>query len=412
LYDKDKFDGDETVVINKKSIDAIGKGKNSKVIRENLGHNEISSIHPEGPYWVVTFRGPKGTTEKTFKSEEEARKFQNSLDDDQQKINWTKVVQALSEFGSKDEIKQYLTSLYQSGDTFETVEDYVEDFKNYVADKGLDEHGQYADRVSDVNADSHPLNEKEITIYEKYAQKMGKTIEEVKAMVAQKKKASITQEEVASLDEIYSPNERLEARFYDDGTIGLTIHRQGGRMDGKSPFIQTAAVEPENFTYNFIKQTLSQIGQDIDNNEIDQFLNKVKEKINTPKEDTLNEDIDLGHQDNEPHMVKADLYLIAKQASELYKTIDSVDNMGEIDFPHWWQAKITLAKNYLTGAKDYLDGALSVGNEDGEMEEGTTYAGKDAIDDAQKDPKFGTLSGAGKVDTLNKLKQGNAVTIG
>ena len=368
LYDKDKFDGDETVVINKKSIDAIGKGKNAKIIREGIFEGGFVS------------RG--------------------------------EVLKALSDVGSASEIHQYLTSLEKAGDKFETVEDYVEDFKNYVADKGLDEHGQYADRVADVNADSHPLNEKEITIYEKYAQKMGKTIEEVKAMVAQKKKASIVKEEVASLDEIYSPNERLEAKFYDDGTIGLTIHRQGGRMDGKSPFIQTAAVEPENFTYNFIKQTLSQIGQDVDNNEIDQFLNKVKEKINTPKEDALNEDIDLGHQDNEPHMVKADLYQIAKQASELYKTIDSIDNMGEIDFPHWWQAKITLAKNYLEGAKDYLEGALSVGNEDGEMEEGTTYAGKDAVDDAQKDPKFGSLSGAGKTDAINKLKQGNAVTIG
>ncbi len=83
----------------------------------------------------------------------------------------------------------------------------------------------------------------------------------------------------------------------------------------------------------------------------------------------ISEDIDLGHQDNEPHMIKAELYLIAKQATELYKTIDAIDNMGEIDFPHWWQAKIVLAKNYLTGAKDYLDGALSVGNEDGEIEE-------------------------------------------
>jgi hypothetical protein len=48
----------------------------------NLGHNEISSIHPEGAYWVVTYRGPKGTTEKTFTSEEEAKKFQNGLDED------------------------------------------------------------------------------------------------------------------------------------------------------------------------------------------------------------------------------------------------------------------------------------------------------------------------------------------
>jgi hypothetical protein len=46
------------------------------------------------------------------------------------------------------------------------------------------------------------------------------------------------------------------------------------------------------------------------------------------------------------------------------------------------------------------------------LAEGNTYAGKDAVDDAQKDPKFGTLSGTGKVDAVNKLKQGGAVTIG
>jgi hypothetical protein len=152
----------------------------------NLGHNEISSIHPEGAYWVVTYRGPKGTTEKSFKSEEEARKFQDGLDEgyeDNQMTNWSKVVQALSQFGSKDEIKQYLTSLHQSGDTFETVEDYVEDFRNYVADKSLEEHGEYFDKVSDVNISQSPLEEKRLRIYEKYAQKMNKTIDEVKCMV-------------------------------------------------------------------------------------------------------------------------------------------------------------------------------------------------------------------------------------
>jgi hypothetical protein len=415
LYDKDKFDGDETVVINKKSIDAIGKGKNAKIIRENLGHNEISSIHQEGGSWIVTYKTMDGTKDKSFNSEEEARKFYDGLDEDIFNPGFVSrgaILKALSDVGSASEIRQYLTSLEKAGDKFETIEDYVEDFKNYVADKGLDEHGEYYDRVADVNASSSPLEEKEMSIYEKYAQKMGKTIEEVKEMVAQKKKASIVKEEVTSIDEIYSPNERLEAKFYDDGSIGLTVHSPGGKADGQSPYIQTAAVDPENFNYTFIKQTLSQIGQDVDNNEIDQFLNKVKEKINTPKEDALNEDIDLGHQDNEPHMIKSELYVMAKKAAELYKMIDSIDNMGEIDFPHWWQSKIILAKNYLTGAKDYLDGALSVGNEDGEMEEGTTYAGKDAVDDAQKDPKFGSLSGAGKTDAINKLKQGNAVTIG
>jgi hypothetical protein len=46
------------------------------------------------------------------------------------------------------------------------------------------------------------------------------------------------------------------------------------------------------------------------------------------------------------------------------------------------------------------------------LEEGNTYAGKDAVDDMQKDPKFGSLSSVGKNDSINKLKQGGSVTIG
>jgi len=38
------------------------------------------------------------------------------------------------------EIKQYVKSLKKAGDSFDDVDDYVEDFKNYVADKSLQEH--------------------------------------------------------------------------------------------------------------------------------------------------------------------------------------------------------------------------------------------------------------------------------
>ena len=71
--------------------------------------------------------------------------------------------------------------------------------------------------------------------------------------------------------------------------------------------------------------------------------------------DTLNEDMDLGHEDDEPHMLKADLYRIGKYAMELYKMIDQFEGKGEVDFPHWWQAKIIQAKSYLVNAKHYLD---------------------------------------------------------
>jgi hypothetical protein len=69
-----------------------------------------------------------------------------------------------------------------------------------------------------------------------------------------------------------------------------------------------------------------------------------------------NEDIDLGHQDDEPHMLKADVYRIAKYAIELYKMLDKYDKMEkEVDFPDWWQEKIHLTKDYLIKAKHYLD---------------------------------------------------------
>ena len=38
------------------------------------------------------------------------------------------------------EIKQFMTSVKKAGDEFDDVDDYVEDFKNYVADKALQEH--------------------------------------------------------------------------------------------------------------------------------------------------------------------------------------------------------------------------------------------------------------------------------
>ena len=69
-----------------------------------------------------------------------------------------------------------------------------------------------------------------------------------------------------------------------------------------------------------------------------------------------NEDIDVGHQDDEPYMLKADVYRIAKYAIELYKMLDKYDKMEkEVDFPDWWQEKIHLTKDYLIKAKHYLD---------------------------------------------------------
>ncbi len=69
----------------------------------------------------------------------------------------------------------------------------------------------------------------------------------------------------------------------------------------------------------------------------------------------LEEDLDLGHQDDEPHMLKSDLYSIGTYALELYKIVNQFEGEQEVDFPHWWQAKIVKAKELLDSAKHYLE---------------------------------------------------------
>jgi hypothetical protein len=69
----------------------------------------------------------------------------------------------------------------------------------------------------------------------------------------------------------------------------------------------------------------------------------------------VKEDMDLGHEDNEPHMLKGDLYRIGKYAMELYQMVDQFEGQGEVDFPAWWQAMITDAASKMVKAKHYLD---------------------------------------------------------
>ena len=88
----------------------------------------------------------------------------------------------------------------------------------------------------------------------------------------------------------------------------------------------------------------------------------------------IKEDLDIGHQDNEPHMLKKDLYRIAKYAAGLYKMVDKYDDAGgEVDFPHWWQSKIIKAKDYMVKAKHYLDGEEKVDQIDSMLGERIDY---------------------------------------
>jgi hypothetical protein len=73
----------------------------------------------------------------------------------------------------------------------------------------------------------------------------------------------------------------------------------------------------------------------------------------------IKEDLDLGHEDNEPNMIKAELYHIGKCAMKLYSILDKFDDGGEVDLPSWWQSKISKSKEALVGAEQYLDFELN-----------------------------------------------------
>jgi hypothetical protein len=78
-------------------------------------------------------------------------------------------------------------------------------------------------------------------------------------------------------------------------------------------------------------------------------------KIMTAKE-SVNEDRDIGHQDDEPNMLKSTALEIMEYGKKLMDKLDAYDDMeGEVDFPNWWQAKLIVSKEYLQKAYHYLD---------------------------------------------------------
>ena len=118
------------------------------------------------------------------------------------------------------------------------------------------------------------------------------------------------------------------------------------------------------------------------------------------EDDDVKEDIDIGHQDNEPSMLKNTTYRAAKLAGMLYKKLDKYDNLpNEVDFPNWWQTKVTKAKDDLQAVYDYLDGEEGVQSIDAMGENARTAAEEEGYLDGMRDEKEDL-----KNDKLNEVK--------
>jgi predicted choloylglycine hydrolase len=103
------------------------------------------------------------------------------------------------------------------------------------------------------------------------------------------------------------------------------------------------------------------------------------------KQGKLDEDLDIGHQDDEPHMIKAELAQIGKYAMELYKMVSQFEGPQEVDFPAWWQAKITTAKVMISSAKHYLEFEL----EEPKIDAMVDVAAQEDIIDEKLKPSMG-----------------------
>ena len=140
--------------------------------------------------------------------------------------------------------------------------------------------------------------------------------------------------------------------------------------------------------------------------EVTQNMRFLQKEFETDEEliadEPISEDLDIGHQDDEPGMLKADVYRIGKYAMELYKMLDKFDKMdNEVDFPHWWQSKITKAKSMIVSAKHYLDFEMKEPQIDAMVdvasEEGVIDENKSEYSKIEK--KMFNLKQNGKMDT-------------
>lgn len=138
--------------------------------------------------------------------------------------------------------------------------------------------------------------------------------------------------------------------------------------------------------------------------ELYDILHTLERQRNITSGGIYTEDLDVGHQDDEPAMLKNELARAAKMAAMLYKKVDAYGDTGmEVDFPQWWQGKIIKAKDYLQGAFDYLDGEENVAQIDATMN-ALKMEEKDPLDVVVAEKKGKDLTGDGKIDSADYLK--------
>ncbi len=177
-------------------------------------------------------------------------------------------------------------------------------------------------------------------------------------------------------------DEEMDPKEMKSGTWAgraVVVHMHGPETEWKVEFVKSGKV------VDYI-DAIANLKFDDDTTPTDYMQRRKAEK------DYIDEDLDVGHQDNEPYMLKKDLYRIAKYASELYKMVDKYDQGGEVDFPHWWQSKVIKAKDMMISAKHYLDGEEKIDQIDSMLGEEDALQVVKVGDTLTKDGKKGKVT--------------------
>jgi len=218
--------------------------------------------------------------------------------------------------------------------------------KAKTLEKGLN------DVINDVNILFPPTKLKEIPQLEKIISYYGSLLNQAKKINAEIAKGDLSSLEKSS--NTISTTPATKSAPSTASTKSKTTKSKAPELKTKSgSYVKDGVAynkDGKKLTGNVAKQVIAAI---------DKMKKSVAEYIIASKHGIVNEDLDLGHEDDEPHMIKGELYQIGKYAMIMYHLVDQFEGKGEVDFPAWWQSKITSAKTMLSGAKHYLEFELN-----------------------------------------------------
>ena len=366
----------------KKKTEAMDQDRLKEMVKTALMGPMKEDQVEEGNAFIVAADAARDAGKKEFEFPEGSGK-----------IHPVKIKNDINEWGSSDQFALHQSMHRTLGEPTEfpglskimlaaedATEFYMDDFPEYETDREdliLNNARSYArkmfpDFMANAARFMEPLDEEKSVVTE--SKEAG--LDELRSIIDQ---ASVLGEEARNIIAAYFPSYLAQGEAYGvfnfvessnpyDNTLVAMVEDIEGDEDsyeGDDEDLEEGLKDKLKGAFVGVLGTLGiqKYGMDVLNTimnalppeKAQEFSDYIEGTLHLINQSPLEEDLDLGHQDNEPHMLKADLYRIGKYAMELYQMVDGFEGEGEVDFPHWWQSKIVKSKDALVGAKHYLD---------------------------------------------------------